>query len=94
MNKKWVCTDIDNQQYGRQLSETIFEFKEVNRELDGYDEGEEIQILINLDDYSDEEKEDRVSCYYDCVEEIKAIYGEDADWIIAECIFEQESGLY
>lgn len=94
MGKNWVCTDLDNQQYGRQLARSIFEFKEKSRDLDEYDEGEDIQLLINLDDYSTQEIDDYISPYYDNIHELEAIYGTGSDWIIAECIFEQESGLY
>lgn len=94
MDKNWVCTDIDNQQYGRRLSRSIFEFKEKSRDLDEYDEGEEIQLLINLDDYSTEQIDDYISGYYQDINEIQNIYGTESSWIIAECIFEQESGLY
>jgi hypothetical protein len=35
-----------------------------------------------------------ISGYYNSLEELKSIYGDDSNWVIAECIFEQESGLY
>lgn len=94
MTKDWICTDIDNQQYGKQLSRSIFLFKEKSRDLDEYDEGEDIELLINLDDYSKEEIDDYISSYYEDIHELEAMYGTDSNWIIAECIFEQESGLY
>ena len=28
---KWVCTDADNFQFGRQIGDKVFEFKEYNR---------------------------------------------------------------
>jgi hypothetical protein len=94
MKTDWVCTDLDNKQYGRQLSETKFEFKEKNRGLLDYDEDEIIEFGVDLSDYSEKEIEEVISGYYSCLDELKAIYVEDSNWIIAECIFEQESGLY
>lgn len=93
-NNNWICTDIDNQQFGRQLSPTIFEFKENSRGLFGYDGGEFVELEINLDKYSSKEIENHISAYYSNVAQIVKEYKESANWIIAECIFEQESGLY
>jgi hypothetical protein len=79
-------------------------FKEKSRDLDEYDEGEDIQLLIDLDDYTDKEKEHHINTYGYTLYEPKGNtftsvnifeqYAENANWIIAECIFEQESGLY
>ena len=44
--------------------------------------------------YKDEEIKKHISAYYDSIDQIKKIYGSDWEWIVAECIFEQESGLY
>jgi hypothetical protein len=87
--KKFTLTDPDNKQYGRQLSPTKFEFKEKDR----FDDGE-IEMIIDLEAYSDKEKESHISAYYSSLQEVKEIYGDEANWIIAECIFEQESGQY
>jgi hypothetical protein len=62
--------------------------------LPEYEDDKFIESYINLDNYTEEEIEEHISSYYNSVEEIIEIYGEDSDWIIAECIFEQESGLY
>lgn len=96
MKTEWICTDPDNEQYGRQISERIFEFKERSKGLyeDGYEEGEFIEMTINLDHYTQEEVLNHISAYYEDLNEIFNIYGEDANWIIAECIFEQESENY
>lgn len=91
---EWKCTDLDSEQYGRFISDRIYEFKEKNRGLSEYDQDEFIEIYVNLDNYTEGEIEDYISAYYESVKEIKNIYGEDSDWIIAECVFEQESGLY
>ena len=73
---KWICTDGDNQQYGRKLTETIYEFKEGN-----------VTSVIDLDDYTSEQMKE----YY---EPYGFPDGSLTNWIIAECIFEQTSGLY
>jgi hypothetical protein len=91
---EWLCTDLDNEQYGRQIKETVFEFKEKNRGLSDYEEDEFIEITICLDQYTAEQIENHISAYYGSLDELKGIYGDDSNWIIAECIFEQESGLY
>lgn len=95
---KWVCTDPDNKQYGRQLAERVFEFKERNRFYDPNDDNSDdefIQMTINLDHYSKSSMYDRVHPYYGW-EDFNEFLETPPDglWIIAECIFEQESGLY
>jgi hypothetical protein len=94
MEKEWKYTDFDNEQYGRQISKNVYEFKERNRGLLDYEEDEFIQMTIDLDDYSSDYVNDCISSYYSGIDKVKEIYGEDSDWVIAECIFEQESGLY
>lgn len=94
MKAQWICTDLDNEQYGRQVDDRTFEFKEKNRGLDDYREDEFIEITVNLDHYTYREIEEHISPYYNSIEQLKSIYDDNSDWIIAECIFEQESGLY
>lgn len=97
---QWICTDADNQQYGRQLSGTLFEFKELSRDDYSYDKDEFVQFEVDLSKYTDEQKECHINTYgYTLTDKprysnIFEEYGEQADWIIAECIFEQESGNY
>ncbi len=50
--------------------------------------------LIDLNDYTEEEKECNVSGYYDSLESLREIYGEDSNQIIAECIFEEMCDSY
>ena len=52
------------------------------------------EITIVMANYKDEEIKKHISAYYDSIDQIKKIYGSDWEWIVAECIFEQESGLY
>jgi hypothetical protein len=94
MKTDWICTDLDNKQYGRQLSETRFEFKEKNRGLLEYDEDEFIEFGVNLSDYSEKEIGEVARNYYSSLDELKEKYGKNWQWILAECIFEQENGLY
>ena len=84
----WVCTDPDNHQYGRQIGDTIFEFKEKDPM------GHWPEMVIDLKSYTETQQEHFVSGYYTNLQEVFDEYGDFADWIIAECIFEQKSGLY
>jgi hypothetical protein len=84
---KWKLTDPDTEQYGRQHSKFMFEFKEKRKEpsaidLSGYTYGE-IEDTINSYGYTLYNSEKGL-------ENIKELYGNNADWIIAECIFETE----
>lgn len=87
--EKWILTDSDNQQYGRQLSFTKFEFKEKR--------GKYIhKCIMDLSDYSDTFVENIISSYGYTLEGINKpsypniynLYGKETLWIIAECIFE------
>lgn len=50
-----------------------------------------VRIKIDLDDYSDEEKETHIRSYGYTLESVVAEYGDGANSIIAECIMEDES---
>lgn len=50
-----------------------------------------VRIGIDLDDYSDEEKEMHISSYGYTLESVVAEYEDAANDIIAECIMENES---
>lgn len=86
---KWKCTDSDNKQYGRQLSFTRFEFKEKRGKY-------KHQATIDLSDYDEAYIENIISSYGYTLENINKpsnpniynMYGKEALWIIAECIFE------
>lgn len=110
-NTTWKNTDPDSYQYGRKISEGVYNFKEFDRHnystnnsnylsVDEYmqsifDNDEFwIEIKITMKHYSQSQIEDYTSAYYTSIEQIKEIYGDSYEWIIAECIFEQESGLY
>lgn len=53
-----------------------------------------IDDTIVLANFNDKEIHEHISAYYDSLDAIKEIYGDDWEWIVAECIFEQQSGLY
>ena len=89
-SRKWVCTDPDTNQYGRQLSDTLYEFKEDGKEptiidlADGIHEFKEIEHCINAYGYTllcGDNKNDKL-------QNIKEVFGHSTQWIIAECLFE------
>lgn len=52
------------------------------------------EMTIVMSQYTEEQIQKHISAYYKDVDEVKEIYGDDWEWIVAECIFEQESSLY
>ena len=89
MEKDWIITDADRQQYGRKISENVYEFKEYNQL-----ENEWNQMKVNLTEYTLEEIESIISPYYKSIQQVKELYDNNSNWILAECIFEQETGIY
>ena len=84
---KWVLTDSDTKQYGRQLSPVIFEFKEKDRDA----------TIIDVTAFTDEKIESCINSYgYTLSKDQKGLqnvfelYGKEANWIIAECLFEMD----
>ena len=90
----WTCTDPDSEQFGRQLSENIFEFKEKDRSFDAHGKNKWIKKTINLSLYKYQDIIAMCAPYYKTMDELFDTYGKQSSWIIAECIFEQESGQY
>ena len=101
----WTCTDPDMFQYGRRLSTYKFEFAEFDR--DSFDKPDSVNLeevdfdgmgwirwIIDLEKRSMKEIMSHTESYYGNLDEIAAQYGKDFSWIVAECIFEQDSGLY
>lgn len=102
---KWTKTDPDNFQFGRQIGDGVYEFKEFDHHsifpdrVRTLEEAEQmpdnwVQETVNINMYTKEQREDYVSSYYSSLESLKEIYGKEWKWVLAECIFEQESGLY
>lgn len=85
---KWVCTDPDEKQYGRHLGGRVFEFKQ--NILLG-DDIIRVGSEIDLDDYTDDEINDHLSPYGWSITELinDNESNVSAEWIMAECIFEQ-----
>ncbi len=85
--KNWVITDPDTNQQGRQLTDVLFEFKEEDKEQRGIDlsgfTNEIIEGVINSYGYTLYKEELNLR-------NIHELYGKDANWIIAECLFEMD----
>jgi hypothetical protein len=101
----WKCTDPDNHQYGRRLSTYKFEFaefnchrfklpKKVSLKRVNFNDPCWILDVVDLEEYTMKEIMKHTEGYYDNLDEIAKQYGKDFTWIVAECIFEQDSGLY
>lgn len=87
---QWICTDPDMNQWGRRIGEKAYEFKQDMKYPNGMIVKEEREI--NLNEYTDDEINDHLSPYSWSIKQIKEENSlEDAEWLIAECIFEQES---
>lgn len=98
---EWVITDPDNFQLGRQIGDRLYEFKEYLEDKEDITLDEALtreenwtQYYIDLDTYSDAEQESVAGTYYGSLDELKEQCGDAWQWILAECIFEQETGLY
>lgn len=80
----------------------VFEMmkKATQKKLDAYiagcfdDEFVWITKKVFISKYTDADIEDVISSYYKSLPELKEIHGTDWEFIVAECIFEQESLLY
>ena len=86
----WILTDPDTNQYGKKISNKIFEFKQS-------DINDNYPVTIDLNDYTYEQIENCINSYGYTIFNagmgmlnIDKEYGDDADWIIAECLFEME----
>lgn len=97
MFSKWDCTDSDCCQYIRRDGNVYEMIQAVwlditdKERAEGLHEYCIVRIEIDLNDYSDEEKEMYIRSYGYTLDSITEEYGDDADSIIAECIMEDES---
>lgn len=96
---KWYCTDDDCLQYCKENSDGTFSFiGELWIDLSSGDEGYPDKsylvktATVNLEDYTQGMMEIYISGYYNSLDEIRKIYGNDSNQIIAECIFEGDFG--
>ena len=101
-NNGWFCTDPDCMQYCKKISETEYEFiqavwldtcgddpvaENAKDETDNYTV---CTGYIDLDLYSEEDKEGSIWSYGYTMDYVKEIYGNASNQIIAECLFEDE----
>lgn len=85
---EWKCTDPDMNQWGRLIGDRVYEFKQDMKYPDGSVVEEE--ETIDLNDYTEEEINDHLSAYGWDIEQLKEENNlENAEWLMAECIFEQ-----
>lgn len=96
MREEWVCTDSDSSQYCKINSDGTYSFIEkvwldICKGDPGYPDKKYTvkTALVDLDDYTEHEKECNISGYYDSIESLREIYDDYSDQIIAECIFEE-----
>lgn len=97
-DQEWECTDSDSGQYGRKISDRIWEYKQTD-----INDGK--PLVIDLDRYTNEQIEDCIQAYgyttmsdggYETTQggqyskNIYQLYDKDADQIICECLFEME----
>lgn len=87
-NRKWICTDPNMNQWGRQIRDKIYEFKQDVKYPNGSIVKEKAEIDLN--DYTDEEINNDLSPYSWSIKQLKEENNiESAEWLMAECIFEQ-----
>lgn len=92
----WICTDDDYMQYCKKIGKNKFKFVEkvwldLCRDDEGYpDKAYTVKsALIDLNDYTKDDIKTYITGYYHSLDELKEMYGNDSNQIIAECIFEQ-----
>jgi hypothetical protein len=80
----WTCTDIDNKQYGRKISDNIFEYQE--------DRGGVVyQEVVDITQYRYSDIANVMMSYgYDLLDEyyLDGYSQDDSKMLIAECLFE------
>lgn len=87
----WRCTDSSQGQFGRQVEKFQYEFKDDATE----------PVIVDITEYNKQQTERIINSYgytlhasVDSCVNIQDEYGEEANWIIAECIFETEYSQY
>lgn len=96
MKEDWIRTDSNCSQYCKINSDGTYSFIEkvwldTCKGDPGYPDKEYTvkTALVDLNDYSEKEKEVNVSGYYDSLKALRKFYTDDSDQVIAECIFEE-----
>ena len=102
-NNGWFCTDPDCMQYCQKVNETEFRFIQAvwldtcdgdTRAKNAKDDSDNYAVCTDYIDLDPElyevgDFEDYISSYgYNSIEFLQKEYGDDANQIIAECIFE------
>lgn len=99
-NNGWFCTDNDCMQHCKKINETEFQFIQVvwldtcdgdTRAENAKDKDDNYAVCtgyIDLDLYSLEDQASHISSYGYTMESVKETYGDAANQIIAECLFE------
>ena len=99
-NNGWFCIDNDCLQYCKKESDTKFNFIQAvwldtcsddERAKNAKDEHDNYAVCsanIDLDSYSDNDKECSLAPYGYTLESVNEIYSEADNQIIAECLFE------
>lgn len=102
MKNEWYCTDNDCMQYCKKVDDYQFKFIQAvwldtwgddPRAENAKDECDNYAVCtgyIDINDFYDEELENYVSNFSYTLDSIREIYGEDANEVIAECIFEED----
>lgn len=88
-NAAWTLTDVDRNQWGRKLSEGIYEFKQIFSFYEDY----EVRATIVLANYTLNEQIECLSSFNYKWEPISKTFRDSqgcvvSDWVIAECLFE------
>src|SRR5574343_204800 len=88
---QWIETDPDSNQFGRYIGDGVYEFKEdrlCDPETQSY---ETYSSIIDINSYSDEDKLRAAHSFaYNSIQELEEIYGDHAEWVLADSLFELE----
>ena len=85
---EWICTDSDANQWGRKIGKRTYEFRQDMKYPNDMIVKEEEEI--NLDKYTNEEINYHLSPYGWTIKQLKEENSlKNAEWLMAECIFEQ-----
>lgn len=104
-NNGWFCTDPECMQYCKKINEEVFRFIQAvwldtcgddTKAENAKDDSDNYAVCANVIDldpelYDEGDFEDYISSYgYNSIAFLRKEYGDDADQILAECIFETE----
>lgn len=96
MWSKWECTDNDCCQYMRrhgnifEMIQTVWMDTTETDRAEGYTPYIVVRDSINIETFEREEIEGYLASYQYSLENLREEYGDHMDWIIAECILEEE----